>query len=79
MLDKHPEIELILMDIKLPDINGLELTRIIKAMKPGMRIVAQTAYALAGDREKALEAGCSGYITKPLKRETLLDLMSSHI
>jgi len=79
MLDKHPEIELILMDIKLPDINGLELTRIIKAMKPGIRIVAQTAYALAGDREKALEAGCSGYITKPLKRETLLDLMSSHI
>jgi len=79
MLDKHPETELILMDIKLPDINGLELTRIIKTMKPGIRIIAQTAYALAGDREKALEAGCSGYITKPLKRETLLDLMSSHI
>jgi CheY-like chemotaxis protein len=79
MLDEHPEIELILMDIKLPDINGLELTRIIKAMKPDMQIVAQTAYALAGDREKALEAGCSGYITKPLKRESLLDLISSHI
>jgi PAS domain S-box-containing protein len=78
-LDQHPEIDLILMDIKLPDINGLELTRIIKAMKPDIRVVAQSAYALAGDKEKAVEAGCSGYITKPLKRESLLDLISSHI
>ncbi len=78
-LDEHPEIDLILMDIKLPDINGLELTRIIKAMKPDIQIVAQSAYALAGDKEKAFEAGCSGYITKPLKRDSLLDLISSHI
>jgi PAS domain S-box-containing protein len=78
-LDQHPEIDLILMDIKLPDINGLELTRIIKAMKPDIRVVAQSAYALAGDKEKAFEAGCSGYITKPLKRDSLLDLISSHI
>jgi len=78
-LDAHPDIDLILMDIKLPDINGLELTRIIKAMKPDIKIVAQSAYALAGDKEKAVEAGCSGYITKPLKRDSLLDLISSHI
>jgi CheY-like chemotaxis protein len=79
LLREHPGINLILMDIKLPDMNGLELTRLIKSMHPDLPVVAQSAYALAGDREKALEAGCSAYITKPLNREVLLDLISSHV
>jgi CheY-like chemotaxis protein len=75
-IKRYPEIDLVLMDIKLPDINGLELTGIIKAINNKVKVIAQTAYALSGDREKAIEAGCSGYITKPIKRQELLNLIS---
>src|SRR5262245_52714462 len=62
----HPR--LILMDIQLPGLDGLEITRRLKA-DPTTRdivVVAVTAYAMKGDREKALRAGCDGYIAKPL-------------
>jgi PAS domain S-box-containing protein len=75
-IKKHPEIEIVLMDIKLPDINGLELTKIIKQTNNKIKVIAQTAFALAGDREKALEAGCSDYLTKPVRKEDLLSLIS---
>jgi len=76
-IEKHPEIEMVLMDIKLPDINGLELTKIIKKKNSNIKVIAQTAFALSGDREKALEAGCTGYITKPVKGDDLLNLIST--
>src|SRR3981081_4565771 len=59
---------LVLMDIQLPDVDGLELTREFKA-DPGLRdipVVAVTSYAMKGDEQKALDAGCDGYITKPI-------------
>jgi CheY-like chemotaxis protein len=59
---------LVLMDIQLPDVDGLQLTREFKA-DPDLRhipVVAVTSYAMKGDREKSLEAGCDGYITKPI-------------
>jgi PAS domain S-box-containing protein len=76
LVKNHPEIGIILMDIKLPDINGLELTGIIKSINNGIIIIAQTAFALSGDRENAIEAGCSDYITKPVRKEDLLNLIS---
>jgi len=75
-IKNYPEIEIVLMDIKLPDINGLELTKIIKQTNDKIKVIAQTAFALSGDREKALAAGCSDYITKPVKKEDLLNLIS---
>jgi PAS domain S-box-containing protein len=77
MLKSNPDIEIVLMDIKLPDINGLELTRIIKSLNPEIKVIAQTAFALSGDREKALEAGCSEYISKPVNKDALLDLIAT--
>jgi two-component system, cell cycle response regulator DivK len=68
----HPEIDLVLMDLKLPALNGYEATRQIRAFNPNIPIIAQTAYALSGDNEKALAAGCNNYITKPIKKEELL-------
>jgi len=59
---------LVLMDIQLPDIDGLQLTREFKA-DPELRdipVVAVTSYAMKGDRQKSIEAGCDGYITKPI-------------
>lgn len=60
--------DLIIMDLQLPGMDGLEATRIIKA-DPELRhipVVAMTAYAMSGDRERVLAAGCDGYITKPI-------------
>jgi PAS domain S-box-containing protein len=71
-------IDIILMDIKLPDINGLELTKIIKSLNSRIKVIAQTGYALSGDRESAIAAGCSGYISKPVNRDELLNLILAY-
>jgi two-component system cell cycle response regulator DivK len=66
--------DLIIMDIQLPDINGLEATRRIRSSETDREIpiVALTSYAMTGDREKALAAGCTGYIEKPIKPESFI-------
>lgn len=64
-------ITLVLMDLKMPVLNGYEATRMIKEKKPTMPIIATTAYALSGDKEKAFEAGCDEYISKPISRKDL--------
>jgi two-component system cell cycle response regulator DivK len=66
--------DLVIMDIQLPGIDGLEATKRIRASEIGseMPIVALTSYAMTGDREKALAAGCTGYIEKPINPETFM-------
>ncbi len=66
--------DLIIMDIQLPDIDGLETTKRIRASEAGsdVPIIALTSYAMTGDREKALDAGCTGYIEKPINPETFM-------
>ncbi len=76
---KHTDTELVLMDIKMPDMDGYEATREIRKFNQEIIIIAQTAYALSGDREKALEAGCNDYIPKPIGKAKLLKLISKHI
>ncbi len=68
---KHSDIDLILMDIKMPEINGLDATREIRLFNNNVIIIAQTANALAGDRKLALDAGCNEYISKPLNKQKL--------
>ncbi len=66
--------DLILMDIQLPDMDGLKATKRIRDSEAGGKvpIVALTSYAMAGDRKKALAAGCTGYIEKPINPDTFL-------
>ncbi len=66
--------DLILMDIQLPDINGLDLTRMFRlsSWNGKIPIIAITSYAMAGDEQKAMEAGCTGYIEKPINPETII-------
>lgn len=75
IFNDHPDIDLILMDIKMPDMSGYEVTQLIKAIRPEVPVIAQTAYALIGDREKSIEAGCDEYIKKPINKEDLYALM----
>ena len=69
--ENSDEIDLILMDIRIPGINGYEVTRKIRESNKDVIIIAQTAFALSGDREKALDAGCNDYISKPLNNKEL--------
>jgi len=76
---ENPKIDLVLMDILLPEINGYEATKQIKKFRPNLPIIAQTAFAMYGDSEKAFEAGCDDYIAKPIKKQLLLDLVNKYI
>ena len=76
---ENPKIDLVLMDILLPEINGYEATRQIKKFRPELPIIAETAFAMYGDSEKALEAGCDDYIAKPIKKQLLTDLITKYL
>ena len=71
----NPDIDIILMDIRMPDLSGYEATRRIRGFNKEVAIIAQTAYSLKGDREKAIEAGCDDYISKPIDKAELLSLV----
>jgi len=75
---ENPDIDLILMDIQMPEMDGYEATREIRRFNEKVVIIAQTAYALSGDQEKAIAAGCTDYISKPIKNSELLRMMQNH-
>lgn len=77
--NETPDIDLVLMDINMPIMNGYEATKEIKKFKPDLPIIAQTAYAIAGDRQKSLDAGCNDYISKPIKKDELLAIIGKYI
>jgi two-component system, cell cycle response regulator DivK len=65
LVKENDNIDLVLMDIRMPIMNGITATIEIKKINPSLPIVAQTAYAMDGDKEKSLAAGCDDYISKP--------------
>lgn len=75
---KNPDTELVLMDIKMPGVDGLQATRMIRQFNQSVVIIAQTAYALSGDREKSLIAGCNDYLSKPIKKEELEQIIAKY-
>ncbi len=79
IVESMDKIDLILMDIRLPDINGFDVTRKIKKIRPNIPVIAQTAFAMEGDREKSIECGCDGYITKPIFVKELFSIISDNI
>jgi CheY-like chemotaxis protein len=75
---ENPDLSVILMDIKMPVMTGLEATRRIREFNTKVPILAQTAYSLSGDREMAIEAGCNDYISKPINRKELQNLVKKY-
>lgn len=73
----HPD--LVLMDVSLPEMDGLEATRLIKRAQPDLPIVALTAHAMERDRERTRDAGCDGFLSKPYQIPELLAAVSEHL
>lgn len=77
---KHQDdIDIVLMDIQLKGMNGYEATKVIKKIKPHLPIIAQTAYAMANEKDACFTAGCDGYIAKPIKRQLLIPVLAQII
>jgi len=78
-IKRNPDIDIILMDIKMPDMNGYAATREIRKFNNEVIIIAQTAFGLSGDRKKAIDAGCNDYITKPINQDLLCEKIINNL
>lgn len=76
---KNKSIKIVLMDIRLPDMDGFETTHQIKAINPSIPVIAQTAYAMYNDRELCLANGCDDYVSKPLEKDVLFHKINNYI
>lgn len=79
LLEANPVVDLVLMDIKMPLMDGYEATETIRKTNTEIPIIATTAYAMSGDKEKCITAGCNAYISKPLKKSELFDLINKYL
>jgi len=74
----NPDLDLVLMDIRMPKLDGNEATRQIRQFNKDVIIIAQTAYGFSGDKEKAIKAGCNDYISKPINYTLLFELINKY-
>lgn len=77
--EKEKVMDLVLMDLQMPEMNGYEATHILKRKFPNLPVIAQTAFAMSDDREKALDAGCDDYLAKPIKSKDLLNITEKYL
>ncbi|WP_066631295.1 response regulator [Labilibacter marinus] len=76
---KDNDIDLVLMDLQLPIMDGYTATREIKKIDSEVPIIAQTAHVMSGEREKCLEAGCDDYLAKPIRLQILMETLSKYL
>jgi len=77
--EKQHLIDVVLMDIQMPKMNGYDATKELLKIDPDIPVIAQTAFAMSGGKIKCFDAGCIGYISKPYKAKDLIDIISKHI
>ena len=77
----HPDVDLIMMDVRMPEMNGYDATRKIREFNQKVIIIAQTAYGIRGEIEKAraLHSGCNDYLSKPIEIEILRNMVQKHL
>ncbi|MCG8701709.1 MAG: response regulator [Bacteroidales bacterium] len=78
LVKTHPEVNVVLMDIRMPVLNGLEATRSIKSYRPGIIVVAQTAFAMDEDRRNCKAVGCDNFLAKPVRYRVLVDTLKEY-
>lgn len=76
---RHPELDIVLMDIQLPEMSGLDATRVITSFRKDLPIIAQTANAMSEDKEKCLEVGCVDYVSKPINIHLLFNKIDKYL
>ncbi len=79
LAQRHPGLDIVIMDVKIPLIDGFEATRQIKKIRPGLPVIIQTAFAMNNDEEKARLAGCDDYIQKPVNKQKLNQVLDKFI
>lgn len=79
MCKNNPSINIIFMDIKMPVMNGIQATKLIREIRPEIPIIATTAYAQTGDKERFLSEGCNDYLAKPIRKEKFLEIIRKYI
>jgi len=79
IVEKEKNIDLVLMDLQMPDMNGYEATIILKQTYPNLPVIAQTAFAMSDDRDKAINSGCDDYLAKPIKSNDLLMMTMKYL
>jgi CheY-like chemotaxis protein len=79
LCNDNKDIVLILMDLKMPILDGFEATKEIKKIMPDVKIIAQTAYAMKNDKEKAIQSGCDDYISKPIDIRIFKEMLSKYL
>lgn len=79
MAQKYSDIDCVLMDIRLPGLDGYEATKRIKAERNNLPIIVQTAYALSIDRNKAIDAGCDVFLSKPIRIDVLYEVLKKYL
>ncbi|MCF8374555.1 MAG: PAS domain S-box protein [Bacteroidales bacterium] len=77
--DENPNFDLVIMDINLPEINGMDVTRYIRSKNSEIPVIAQTAYARETDKQDCLDAGCNDFITKPIKKKVFFDVLANYM
>ncbi|MFP4366846.1 MAG: PAS domain S-box protein [Bacteroidales bacterium] len=75
----NKNIDIVLMDIQMPEMDGYEATRMIKSIRPELPVIAQTAYAMAEERERIIAAGCDDYLAKPIRQKDLFSTLSKYL
>ena len=73
------DVDMVFMDVNLPGINGYEATRRIKEKRPDLPIIALTAYAMIGEKERSFNAGCNEYLSKPVRPRELLNVVTKYL
>ncbi len=79
LFNKNNDIDIVLMDVMLPDINGINLTKELKKIKNNQIIIAQTAFYSCDDKNECINAGCKDFISKPINKTVLLNLLNGHL
>ena len=79
MVRENDEIDVVLMDIRLPRMNGFEAVEKIKEINPDLPVIIQTAYAMDSTKEEAQRLGCDDFVTKPIIIESLLNILRKHL